>query len=418
MKFIATDIEDSQNRLDANVASEKSKPGFALQNYFYRSHVTYARELDRIFYKSWLYAGHVSQVPGEGDYFLYDIGEDSIIVSRGADEKIHAFMNICRHRGARVCEELQGNRKTFICPYHGWVYNLDGSLRAARHMEAKDEFCPGDYGLKPVNLIEYEGLLFVNFDPAAHDFVPALDSIKVALEPYDLANAKIAHRQIYRVDANWKLTLENYLECYHCATSHRAYAKLHTLQALDEKAANLNQAMWDRSESQTGIKDISFELYESYASEKAFGTGCTTTRYALYDGFLSGSEGGKPVAPLMGKFKDYDGGCGDFQLGIISFMLNYPDHCVLYRFTPRGLTATDMEIVWFVRGDAEEGIDYDKDKVTWLWNKTTLEDEYIITRNSEGVNSRFFEPGPYHPEFESLCLDFVNWYLDTMGQRN
>jgi Rieske 2Fe-2S family protein len=117
----------------------------------------------------------------------------------------------------------------------------------------------------------------------------------------------------------------------------------------------------------------------------------------------------------MGKFRDYDGGCGDFQFGIMTFMLNYPDHCVLYRFTPRGLTATDMEIVWFVRGDAEEGVDYDKDKVTWLWHNTTLEDEYIIRRNSEGMNSRFFEPGPYHPEFEFLCLEFVVWYLDTMG---
>ena len=282
-------------------------------------------------------------------------------------------------------------------------------------MEAKADFRIGDYGLKSINLIEYQGLLFINFDPEAPDFVPALDSIKVTLEPYDLANSKVIHSQVYRVDANWKLVLENYLECYHCATSHRAYAKLHTLQALDEKASKVNQTMWDKSEAQTGIKDISFELYEAYTSEKAFGTGCTTSRYALYDGFLTGSEGGQPVAPLMGKFKGYDGGCGDFQFGIMTFMLNYPDHCVLYRFTPRGLTATDMEIVWFVRSDAEEGVDYDKDKVTWLWHHTTQEDEYIITRNSEGVNSRFFEPGPYHPEFEFLCIEFVDWYLDAMG---
>ena len=415
MKFISTDIEDSPDRLNAKVVLQKTRPGFAIDNYFYRSHVTYARELDRIFYKSWLYAGHISQIPNENDYFLYEIGEDSVIVSRSTSGELHASMNICRHRGARVCEELKGNRKTFVCPYHGWVYNLDGSLRAARQMEAKADFRVEDYGLKSVNLIEYEGLLFINFDPQAPDFIPALDSIKVTLEPYDLANAKVMHNQVYRVDANWKLVLENYLECYHCATSHRAYAKLHTLQALDGKASKVNQAMWDRSEAQTGIKDISFELYESYASENAFGTGCTTSRYALYDGFLTGSEGGQPVAPLMGRFKGYDGGAGDFQFGIMSFMLNYPDHCVLYRFTPRGLTATDMEIVWFVRGDAEEGVDYDKDKVTWLWHNTTLEDEYIITRNSEGVNSRFFEPGPYHPEFEFLCIDFVNWYLETMG---
>ena len=106
---------------------------------------------------------------------------------------------------------------------------------------------------------------------------------------------------------------------------------------------------------------------------------------------------------------------GDFQIGPLAFMLNYPDHCVLYRFTPRSRTSTDMELVWFVRGDAEEGRDYDRQAVIWLWDRTTKEDEYIISRNSAGVNSRFFEPGPYHPEFESLCLDFVGLVSDGNG---
>ena len=73
-----------------------------------------------------------------------------------------------------------------------------------------------------------------------------------------------------------------------------------------------------------------------------------------------------------------------------------------------------MELVWFVNGDAEEGVDYDREKLTWLWHTTTQEDEYIITRNSEGVNSHFFEPGPYHPEFEEMSMKFVSWYLDTL----
>ena len=81
-------------------------------------------------------------------------------------------------------------------------------------------------------------------------------------------------------------------------------------------------------------------------------------------------------------------------MGPVTFMLNYPDHCVLYRFIPRSLTETDMELVWFVREDAQEGIDYDVDKVTWLWHHTTLEDEYIITRNAAGVNSRFLNRAP------------------------
>ena len=73
-----------------------------------------------------------------------------------------------------------------------------------------------------------------------------------------------------------------------------------------------------------------------------------------------------------------------------------------------------MEVVWFVNGDAVEDVDYDVKRLTWLWHNTTLEDEYIISRNSEGVNSRFFEPGPYHPEYEATLTEFIYWYLDTM----
>jgi len=415
MKFIATNVEDSAAGLDARVAEQKEKPGYAIDSYFYRSHIGYERELDRIVFKSWLYAGHVSQIPEPGDYFLYDIGEDSIIITRDLEGKLHALMNVCRHRGSRVCEEHSGNRKTLVCPYHGWVYNLDGSMRAARHMEVKEGFDSEQHGLKHVRMVEFEGLIFINCDPVAADYLPALNKIAPALTPYDLGNAKIAHSHIYKIDANWKLVLENYLECYHCATSHRAYAKLHSLQELGARAGALNKAMLDRAQEVTGVEGITLDIYAAYTAAELFGTCVYTSRYALYDGVLTGSEGGQPVAPLMGEFKDYDGGCGDFQLGPLAFMLNYPDHCVLYRFTPRSVTSTELEIVWFVRGDAEEGKDYSKEAVTWLWHKTTLEDEYIITRNSEGVNSRFFEPGPYHPEFESCSLDFIAWYLQTMG---
>ena len=95
-------------------------------------------------------------------------------------------------------------------------------------------------------------------------------------------------------------------------------------------------------------------------------------------------------------------------------MLNYPDHCILYRFIPRSLTETDMELVWYVNGDAQEGADYDRDNLTWLWHHTSLEDEYIILRNSEGVNSNFFEPGPCHPEHEEILLEFIRWYLTAL----
>ncbi|MEM0954875.1 MAG: aromatic ring-hydroxylating dioxygenase subunit alpha [Pseudomonadota bacterium] len=415
MNTIATLIDDNAQQLNAMVAQQQGRPGYAMDPYFYRSHLVYQRELDAILYRSWLYAGHISQIPESGDYFLYAVGEDSIIVTRDDAGVVRALMNICRHRGARVCETTSGHRKTLVCPYHGWVYNLDGSLRAARSMDRLEGFNPDHYGLKQAQLCIYQGLIFVNCDNAATPFEVTLKEIGDALAPYALADAKVAHAQVYPVQANWKFALENYLECYHCATAHRAYAKLHTLQELDGKVSHVNEAMLARAAAATGVPGVTLQLHKAYTQSEVFGSDVYHSRYALYDGFKTGSEDGQPVAPLMGEFRGYDGGAGDFQLGPLCFMLNYPDHCVLYRFTPRGMTQTDMEIVWFVRADAEEGVDYDLDTLTWLWHHTTQEDEYIIRRNAEGANSRFFEPGPYHPDFEYLCNDFVSWYLQALA---
>ncbi|MBT6106086.1 aromatic ring-hydroxylating dioxygenase subunit alpha [SAR92 clade bacterium H231] len=415
MKIIATDILDNREKMTAMASAQLEKPGFAINPYFYRSHVTYEAELEHIVFKSWLYAGHISQVAKNGDYFLFDVGEDSIIISRDNKGQIGAMHNICRHRGARVCEEPSGNRKAFICPYHGWAYGNDGHLKSAREMDQLEGFKCEDYALKKVRFVVFQGMIFINCDPNAPDFIAPLENISRQLGAYDLENAKVAERKTYRINANWKLVLENYLECYHCSSSHRQYAKLHTLEAPSEKVKPINQAMWARAEELTGVAGIAEEYYGYYNDATAFGACSYTSRYALYEGFKTGSRDGQPVAPLMGNMQGYDGGAGDFQMGPLTFMLNYPDHCVLYRFIPRNLTETDMEVVWYVNGDAVEGVDYEVEKVTWLWHHTSLEDEYIILRNNEGVNSRFFEPGPYHPEYEATLMEFISWYLKALS---
>ena len=414
MQTIATSVDDSFERMRARLEAEKARPHHAIDPYFYRSHLVHEQELEHLIFKSWIYALHASEIPNVGDYQLLEIGEDSIIVVRTEDGDIKAMHNVCRHRGARVCEATQGNRKTYVCPYHGWVYHIDGSLKVARETHVMPDLDSAQHGLKPVNCVTYMGLVFINCDLNAGDLTASLDQIKAQLGAYDLDHAKVAHRKTYRVDANWKLAIENYLECYHCATSHRSYARAHTLKDLEEKSAPVVAKMLERADDITGIPGISKEHTTIYLDAPSFGTCAHAMRYGLFDGYLTGTEDGRPAAPLMGDIQDYDGGVGDFQLGPLSFMLNYPDHCVLYRFLPKSLTETDMELVWLVRGDAVEGTDYDLDRLTWLWHHTTLEDEYIITRNAAGVNSRFFEPGPYHPEFEFTLTQFIHWYLHTL----
>ena len=396
------------------VSRQKEVPGFAMDSYFYGSHLAYKNELENLLFRSWIYAGHVSEIPSTGDYVLFEIGDDSIIITRDREGKVRAFHNICRHRGSRVCEHKSGKRMTFVCPYHGWSYNLDGSLRPPRDMQVLKSFDKDDYNLLSVSVEVSQGLIFINLDTSATAFSESLKQIEAPLGAYKLQQAKIAQQKTYSVNVNWKLCLENYLECYHCANAHRNYARMHTLKELSSKVSDLNQAMLSRAEAVTGVSGIGLECEKNYQDALHFGGCVSSARYALYDGYLTGSEDGQAVAPLMGEMQGFDGGAGDFQLGPLSFMLNYPDHCVLYRFVPRGLTETDMHVVWFVNGDAEEGIDYDIDKLTWLWHSTTLEDEFIIKRNSKGVNSKFFKPGPYHPEHEALCIKFVDWYLRNL----
>ena len=128
MTAFTTEAEDSLAPMREMAAQQLRDPERAPVNYFYRSPVTYQRELETVFFKSWLWAGHVSQVRDPGDYFLYTIAEESVIVVRGSDGSIRGLVNSCRHRGSRVCEKASGTCKTFVCPYHGWVYGTDGSF--------------------------------------------------------------------------------------------------------------------------------------------------------------------------------------------------------------------------------------------------------------------------------------------------
>ena len=129
MRLIATHVDDTFALLRSKLEQEKGKPHRAIDPYFYRSHLVHEQELEHLIFKSWIYALHASEIPQSGDYQLLEIGEDNIIIVRGEDGNIFAMHNICRHRGARVCEAKSGKPKTFVCPYHGWVYNLTAVLR-------------------------------------------------------------------------------------------------------------------------------------------------------------------------------------------------------------------------------------------------------------------------------------------------
>ncbi|HLB07146.1 MAG TPA: Rieske (2Fe-2S) protein, partial [Alphaproteobacteria bacterium] len=173
----------AQERLARLIA--RYRPGFALDQAFYNDPEIYRCDLERFLFRHWLCVGHASRIPDPGDYFLFDVAEESVIIVRRENGSIGALANVCRHRGSRVRYEAAGHAKVFVCPYHGWGYNLDGSLRAARHMP--EGFERSAYGLKSIHLRLAEGLIFVNLSDAPIGFEAAAAYADQVAGPYGWA---------------------------------------------------------------------------------------------------------------------------------------------------------------------------------------------------------------------------------------
>lgn len=380
----------------------------SLAREFYTDPDIYDRDIERIFLRSWQYAGHVSEIPERGDWLLFDFAGESVIVARDLEGNINAMLNVCRHRGSRVCIERKGCNKRLICRYHGWTYDLDGKLVGASRMN--DDFDKSGIGLKRIQVEVLDGMIFVNFAEQPAPFAPVREGLADCLRPYDLSHARVAHRQTYPIKANWKLSVENYCECYHCAPAHPEYSRGHSLAHHGVRSGELYDQVMARAGA-CGLSDQ--RVNHLYGDSLGFGADFGYDRYPLIREHLTGSEDGKPVAPLLGSIRDYDGGATDLQVGPTLFGLMYCDYVVLYRFTPVTMETSECDITWLVRGDAEAGRDYDLDKLVWLWDVTTHADKNIIERNQQGVNSRYYVPGPLSA-MEAYQWKFLSWYLETM----
>jgi phenylpropionate dioxygenase-like ring-hydroxylating dioxygenase large terminal subunit len=383
------------------------RPGHALGRPFYCDPTFFEHELQRLLKQHWQCVGHQSQVPNAGDFFTVDIFEESLIIVRGQDGELRALLNVCRHRGSRVCTERAGHARAgaFVCPYHAWSYNLDGTLRTARHMPA--DFERARHALKSVPSRVIEGLIFVCFA----DEPPGLEDVEAVLASsarvYGWREAKVAYRETYPVRANWKLVEENYMECYHCAPAHVEYSRFH----LYARPAEANLEADARLRERTGALGLAICEVDHWSEQALPGQEAVDSlRSALGEGAVSGSEDGRAVAPLMGAFPEFDGGVTFFDVGLSNHFLAYADHGVIYRFVPQTVDRTDMEVIWLVRSDAQAGVDYDVDRLTWLWRVTSEADKRIIEFNQQGVNSRWYEPGPYS-SMETHTARFVDWIL-------
>jgi phenylpropionate dioxygenase-like ring-hydroxylating dioxygenase large terminal subunit len=205
------------------------------------------REHERIFSRSWQYAGPAEHAAEPGSFFTCHAGETPIVVVRGRDGGLRAFVNVCRHRGHEVAHGC-GRRETLQCPYHAWTYDLDGSLRAAPRSEREPGFDLSELGLRPMLVDTWGPLVLVNPDLDA----PPLRDVLADLPDETAARGLVLAELIYRgrsreqiIDANWKIVVENFLECYHCPVAHRSFSKLIDV---DPDAYVLETARWTSSQ--------------------------------------------------------------------------------------------------------------------------------------------------------------------------
>lgn len=388
-------------------------PGMGLTREFYTDAEIFELDLQQVFYKDWLFVAHSAELPETGSYLTLQIGAYPILLTRAADGVIRAFVNTCRHRGARVCPEASGKAAKLVCPYHQWTYNLDGRLFAARQMG------PGldrsQLSLKTVHCETVAGYIFICVAADAPDFGPTRRHLEPYLLPHRLSEARVAFQSTIIEEGNWKLVWENNRECYHCASNHpelaRTYSDRPTVTSVNG-AGDDPQIVehWGRCES----AGLASEFKLSADGQMR------TARMPLLEPAQSYTMTGEPAV----KRRLSDSIPGDLNIGTL-LLFHYPttwnhflgDHAISFRVLPLGPTRTELTTKWLVHRDALEGVDYDVEELTRVWLATNGQDQRIVRENQIGMNCPSYEPGPLSSVAEDGVRQFIDWYRGRLEQR-
>jgi Rieske 2Fe-2S family protein len=360
-----------------NIPLEASLPREA-----YWSDAFFAREREAIFWNQWFYAGRADQLDGIGAYRVLDVAGESIILIR-TDDGLRAHLNFCRHRGSRLLCGEGVVRGSIRCPYHGWAYALDGRLVASPFVP--DDLVPlQSRRLHGVALDEWGGFLFVNLSPeraaaTGATLASQLGPVPERLARYPLAELNVARSIRYEVQANWKVLLENYNECYHCAGVHPELCRI--VPAFKSRGgAELD---WER-----GIPH----------------------REGAWTFTANGTSDRTPFATLSDDEKVRHKG----ELIYPNFMLSLAaEHVAAFSLWPCGPAATIIFCDFLFHPDEVAKPDFDPSDVVDFWDLVNKQDWKICENVQAGMRSRAFQQGYYAP-MEDASLD-IRRYLASRG---
>ena len=341
----------------------KQQDGFTLDQTFYLDPEIFKLDYNNFFLNHWVFVDHISSLIETGDYFVFNLIDDDVTVTK-----------------------------------------LEGAIEA--RFTSNNKVCHSKI---------FEGLIFLNFSDNPDNFDEFINPVKDFIQLHDLDNAKIAYRKTYPTFGNWKLTLDNFHECYHCGPAHPEYCEVHSTDYIQAYGAGANTGPVS-DEFNKELEDWNKKVKElghftgEYEEENFSQYSRSAERTPLSHGKLSETRDGTPASILMGKFKDFDGGYTSVGPSPFNSLLMTNDFATAFKFIPRGPLETDVELIWLVHKDAVEGKDYDIEKMVWMWDQTTIADKTIIENNQKGVLSNHYAPGQLS-QMEVAVNSFKNWYL-------
>jgi len=343
----------------------------------YTSREFFDREVERIFMRSWNFLGREDEVAKPGDYAVFDLFGESVIVIRDRANAVRGFANSCRHRGTRLLHG-KGSCRAIVCPYHGWGYDLSGRLVGAAGMEDTHDFDRERYGLHPLRLETWDGFIFVNFDPKAGSLLDYLGDLPERLDSYNFGDMGCVRRPEYDLACNWKIFLENAMEDYHTPIVHKQSI------GVQITSPELARGEWG------GIY---------MPAEKTIAVLAADLEHAF-----------PPIATLRG---EPSGGTYFLVIYPSTFFATTQDCMWWLQQFPMGPDRTKLVVgscfprATVARGDFAERVRYYFKR----WDKSIPEDNAISEQQQMGIRSSYASSGRYSIR-EPLVRDIANWVLD------